>query len=159
MRSRTQTIVLMLARTFSWRHRKSRQDTCFAESVLNGNKLHTIRSDYDAWKHSIDKVRNGKFFLSLRQWSGPPGRSIMSEIAELKYNIGYERIEMRYSPDTGALEVSIEGVEYDDVQTLANNEGMTLDDFTDWFFGQGTERTVFEGVIVHFTGFRYALPK
>ena len=38
---------------------------------------------------------------------------------------------------------------------LARNDGMTLEEFKDWFFGQGLDRTVFSGVIIHFTDFRY----
>ena len=38
------------------------------------------------------------------------------------------------------------------VEQLAANDGMTLDDFVSWFFK--TSNT-FEGVIIHFTDFRY----
>ena len=48
--------------------------------------------------------------------------------------------------------VFIDGKRILNVEQLAANDGMTLDDFVSWFFK--TSNT-FEGVIIHFTDFRY----
>ena len=155
MRIRSKTVILILARTFSRRHHRAGQETRFAESVTQGTKIHTIRSDYDLWSHNIDKVRNGNFFLSLRQWQGESFRSKHIEVKELKTTVGYERIILECDPDTRALTATINGTPYHDIELLAHNEGLTYDDFVDWFFGQGIYRTRFKGIIVHFTDFRY----
>lgn len=37
---------------------------------------------------------------------------------------------------------------------LAKNDGLSVEDFTEWFFGCN-KGNVFDGVIIHFTDFRY----
>ena len=155
MRSRAKTIVLMLSKVFPRKHRSAGKKTNFERSLNEGKKIHTIRSGYEAWKHNIEKIREGMFFLSLRQWSDVPYRSKQVEIKELKETVGYERITMQYNPETGIVKAVINGKQYLDVEKIAENDGLKWDDFIDWFFGQGTDRTLFQGVIVHFTDFRY----
>lgn len=36
----------------------------------------------------------------------------------------------------------------------AKNDGLSVEDFVEWFFGNNKEN-VFEGVVIHFTDFRY----
>lgn len=157
MRNRTKTIVLMLAKAFPRKHRSAGKPTDFQRNLDCGKKIHTIRSGYELWKHNIEKIESGKFFLSLRQWSDKPYRSPQVEIRELnKSQVGYERITMQYNPETGCIKAVVGGKQYPDIRQIAENDGMSLDDFTDWFFGQGTGRTLFQGVIIHFTKFRYS---
>ena len=155
MRSRAKTIVLMLSKTFPRKHRSAGKKTNFQRSLNEGKKIHTIRSGYEAWKHNIEKIQEGNFFLSLRQWVDVPYRSKQEEIKELKNSVGYERISMQYNPETGIVKAIINGKQCLDVTKIAENDGLKWDDFIDWFFGQGTGRTLFQGVIVHFTDFRY----
>lgn len=155
MRNRAKTIVLMLSKTFPRKHRSAGKKTNFQRSLKEGKKIHTIRSGYEAWKHNIEKIQNGNFFLSLRQWVDVPYRSKQEEIKELKNSVGYERISMQYNPETGIVKAIINGKQYLDVTKIAENDGLKWDDFIDCFFGQGTGRTLFQGVIVHFTDFRY----
>lgn len=144
----------MLSKTFPRKHRSAGKKTNFQRSLNEGKKIHTIRSGYEAWKHNIEKIQKGNFFLSLRQWVDVPYRSKQEEIKELK-NVGYERISMQYNPETGIVKAIINGKQYLDVTKIAENDGLKWDDFIDWFFGQGTRRTLFQGVIVHFTDYRY----
>lgn len=157
MKVRTKTIVMMLSRTFPRKHRSAGKPTDFQRSLECGKKIHTIRGNYELWKHNISKVESGKFFLSLRQWTGLPYRSKQEEIKEVgSAHIGYERITMQYDPDTGNIKAVVGGKQYLNVHEIAENDGFSSwDDFVDWFFGQGTGRTLFQGVIVHFTDFRY----
>ncbi len=155
MRNRAKTVVLILSKTFPRKHRSAGLSTNFQRSLTAGKKIHTIRSGYEVWKHNIEKVQGGTFFLSLRQWVGVPYRSKQEEIKELKSTVGYERITMQYDPETGIIKAVINGRRYEDVKQIAKNDGLSWEDFVDWFFGQGTDRTLFQGVIVHFTNFRY----
>ena len=102
----------MLSRVFPRKHISAGKETRFKEKLYQGSKIHTIRGNYEMWKHNVEKITEGRFFLSLRQWSA-------------------------------------------DVRKLAENDGLKWDEFVDWFFGQGTGRTLFQGVIIHFTDFRY----
>ena len=106
------------------------------------------------WKHNVEKINESRFFLSIRQWTGMPYRSKQVEIKETK-NVGYERISMSYDPESGTVKAVINGKPFADVRKLAENDGLKWDEFVDWFFGQGTGRTLFQGVIIHFTDFRY----
>lgn len=154
MRERTKTVVLMLSRVFPRKHISAGKETRFKEKLYQGSKIHTIRGNYEMWKHNVEKITEGRFFLSLRQWSGMPYRSKQVEIKETK-NVGYERISMSYDPESGTVKAVINGKPFADVRKLAENDGLKWDEFVDWFFGQGTGRTLFQGVIIHFTDFRY----
>ena len=59
---------------------------------------------------------------------------------------------MTWDSDVEQPTVFIDGKRILNVEQLAANDGMTLDDFVSCFFK--TSKT-FEGVIIHFTDFRY----
>lgn len=40
------------------------------------------------------------------------------------------------------------------VEQIAKNDGLSVADFVEWFFGS-SKSNVFEGVVIHFTDFRY----
>lgn len=144
----------MLSKAFPRKHISFGKETDFQKKLENQEKIHTIRGNFELWKHNIDKIRNGSFFLSIRQWAGRAYWSKQVEIKEYK-DVGYERITMMYNPETGKLKAVIGGKAYENVEEIAKNDGLELNDFIDWFFGQGTGRTFFQGVIIHFTKFRY----
>ena len=154
MRNRAKTIVLMLSKTFPRKHISFGKETDFRTKMEKKQKIHTIRGNYELWKHNIEKIQNGKFYLSVRQWADKPYRSKQVEVMEFK-NVGYERISMQYNRETGILKAEINGKNFDNVRELAAHDGLEWDEFIDWFFGQGTGRTSFNGVIIHFTDFRY----
>lgn len=63
---------------------------------------------------------------------------------------------MTYNSALG-YEVSVNSRELfgkDEREKIAENDGLSVDSFSDWFFkkGKGNE---YSGVIIHFTGFRY----
>ena len=139
---------------FPRKHVNFGKETNFRTKLEKREKIHTIRGNYELWKHNIEKIQNGNFFLSVRHWSEKPYRSKQTEIMEFK-NVGYERISMQYDRETGNLKAVINGKLYENVKELAKNDGLEWNEFIDWFFGQGTGRTLFQGVIIHFTDFRY----
>lgn len=148
------TVVITLAKKFFAKHISSGKNTNFRKHLEEGRKIHTIRSNYDMWSHDINKINNGGYVLSIRQWQDKPYRSRQEEIKRLS-KVGYERITMEYNPDTKEIKAIINGRQYLDVRKIAENDGLRWEDFTDWFFGQGMKKTLFQGIIIHFTDFRY----
>lgn len=164
---REKKVVITLSRVFPKVHPRHGEPTMFKEHLgntlnrshngENRRKLHTIRMNFDRWAHNITKINNGDFFLSIRQWSDKPYRSKQVEIYQLRNNIGYQRITLIYDNNTDELQCYIDGLSFIDIETLAANDGLSLEDFKNWFFPPATrqERNVIRGVIIHFTDFRY----
>lgn len=65
-----------------------------------------------------------------------------------RYPAGKDDMGLRYR----AAVRFIDGKQLLNVEQLAANDGMTLDDFVSWFFKTSD---TFEGVVIHFTDFRY----
>jgi hypothetical protein len=149
-------VMISLSKTFPKTHKRAGVKTFFQRSIKNGQKIHTIRTGYERWRHNIDKVINGTHIVSLRQWTGVPYHSPQDEIGLYEKDVGYERISMAYDPDTKKVRAVINGKPYNDVKKLAENDGLKWDDFVDFFFGKGAHNaTLFQGIIIHFTKFRY----
>ncbi len=149
-------VIIILSKTFPKTHKRAGEKTFFVRSINNGTKIHTIRNGYERLRHNLDKVINGTHIVSLRQWTGVPYHSPQDEITLLT-DVGYERISMSYNPETGKVRATINGWPYDDVEQIAKNDGLEWDDFVDYFFGKGAHNArLFQGVIIHFTKFRYS---
>lgn len=153
------TVVLTLSSRFPGYHARRGQPTRFAENVVSGRKVHTIRSGYDRWKHNLDKVIRGDFSLSVREWSGRPYNS--PQVERTSYCgpvVGYQRIQMNYEPQQDKLEILIDGRPFGgDVGIIAGNDGLSVEDFMRWMF-PGTRYSncqTFDGIIIHFTPLRY----
>ena len=65
-------IIITLSRVFPTTHSRRGEPTDFASKLASGVKKHTIRKNYDLWKINAEKMERGKFYLSIRQWSGRP---------------------------------------------------------------------------------------
>lgn len=151
-------IIITLSRVFPATHSRRGEATEFASKLTSGVKKHTIRKNYDLWKLNAKKMERGKFYLSIRQWSGRPYNSPQVEIAQRHNPIGVQPIELYYHSDNGEITAKIDGREWLDADcyTIAKNEGLSVQDFKEWFFGKyPQEDKVFTGVIIHFTDFRY----
>jgi hypothetical protein len=121
----------------------------------DGGKLHTIRTNYDLWARRAEKINRGEAVLSLRQWSGKPYRSRQEEFLRLE-KIGVQKVYTGWMPGLQGIKFVkyIAFHVYDtgitSRQTLAQNDGLSFDDFVNWFpvpFG--------DGVIIHFSDFKY----
>lgn len=149
---------LLLSNRFPASHTSAGQPTNFERSILIGQnggsngKIHTIRENYAWWEQKAIKINAGDMVLSLKQWTERPYHSEQRKILELK-KIGVQHISMEYDRETGKLICLIDGKPYENTGQLAANDGLSLPDFIDWFFGDG--KTSFSGVIIHFTDFRY----
>ena len=148
-------IVIILSRVFPTTHSRRGQETNFANKFLSGEKKHTIRQNYDLWKVNAEKMKRVNFYVSIRQWTGRPYHSSMEEIAKI-HKLGIQSIAIYYHSDNDTMTAKIDGKEWFDADTLAKNDGLSIQDFKEWFFGkEPKEDKVFNGCIVHFTDFRY----
>lgn len=144
-------VILTLCRVFPVTHSKAGELTGFESKLKSGKKIHTIR--YNAkgvWDKRYNDISLGKKYLSVREWTGRPYNSQQREFARYA-SIGLQHVTMTKVNDT--CRVLVDGKEIP-VQEVAKNDGLTVGEFMEWFFGENKE-SVFEGVIIHFTNFRY----
>lgn len=138
-------VILLVAKSFLKYHSKAGQQTDFERKIKDGEKLHTIRSNFKEWEKKIRKIENGDGKLVVKQWSGVPYRSPQIKLFELEDGVGIQKLEFiegKFVID-GKTEVTIE--------TLAKNDGLELQDFKDWFQVFPTTPMA----IIHFSKFRY----
>lgn len=132
------THVLILSEYFPKTHPKAGLETYFFESILHKVKKHTIRENFDYWEPKIKEVQEGKAVLSLRKWTGKPYNSKQVEVFRLTKEDGVGIEETAKYPSTD----------------LAQNDGLEMADFMDWFKGSDWSQTK---AIIHFTPFRYGI--
>lgn len=129
--------VLILYRYFPAYHPKAGEETHFFEKIASGEKIHTIRGNYDLWKKRIDEVNAGKAYISRRYWSGKPYKSQQVEYDKI-YRAGIENTEIIHMIDW---------------RSLAHNDGLSVVDFAEWF----SRKNMSNLAIIHFTDFRYEI--
>ena len=118
-------------------------------------KLHTIRANYPLWEKRIKEVQEEKAVLSVRQWTGKPYRSKQVEIAMLTAENGIGIQKLSFDKDNDGVPslkyFNING-KYIDREILANNDGLSKEDWQEWFRGYNLSKPM---AIIHFTKFRY----
>lgn len=146
-------MIVSLCRVFPKGHRKAGEATDFEAKVKDGRKIHTIRyNGNDVWAKRYKDIMEGRKYLSLRQWTGRPYNSEQREIAKVE-KIGLQKVTMTYSSGDSLPKVWIDG-KPQDIEAVAKNDGMTVEEFVEWFFGSSKEN-IFEGVVIQFTDFKY----
>lgn len=150
-------IIITLSKQFPMSLSRRGEPTEFKVKLEKGEKLHTIRRNYDLWKINAEKMERGNFYLSVRQWSGRPYNSKQVEIAQIDRPIGVQPIQLNYHHDGGLMTAKIlDTGRLVDVAELAAHDGLSLEDFREWFFGSDPkEDKTFRGVVIHFTDLRY----
>ena len=140
------TYILTLAKHFPLCHHRAGEPTEFKEKFLNGEKIHTIRSNYGLWKARVKEVQNGTAVISVRQWKDKPYRSEQITICELNKDsgLGIEKISL---PSLGNLGIVLKL--YPD---LDKNDGLSCLDWINWFEHYERNKPL---AIIHFTPFRY----
>lgn len=146
-------VVLTLCRVFPVSHTLAGEPTGFEGKLKEGDKIHTIRyNNNGVWDGRYKDIASGNKYLSVREWTGRPYNSEQREFA--KYDkIGLQHITMTYGVDDSVPQVWIDNKKVP-VEIVAKNDGLTVEQFVEWFFGK-SKSNVFEGVVVHFTNFRY----
>ena len=134
--------VLILSWAFPVSHGRKGQLTEFLAKYKRREKLHTIRANVKGHFKAGEKV-------SVRQWSGKPYATKQLQIGTDV--IGIEPV--RIVNASNGLHAFV-GDERINVQDLIRNDGLTHNDFRDWFFPTG-QFGEFRGDILHFTDFRY----
>ena len=138
-------VVLLIAKNFLKYHSKAGTPTNFNKAIRDASKIHTIRSNFNEWEKKILKVQNGNGRLILKQWMGLPYRTPQVKLFDMKEDVGIQMLEFidgKFIID-GKTEVEIE--------SLAKNDFLSLEDFNEWFKVFPTEPMA----IIHFTKFRY----
>lgn len=153
------TYVLTVSQRFPSTHKRKGEYTEFISKICCAKdidlpfpaydpKLHTIRLNYPLWEKRIKEVKAGNAILSLRYWSGKPYRSKQVEFTVLDKDsgIGIQKLEdpsnFVFAPINGKT------INW---ETIAKNDGLSFDDFCDWFKVRSKEPMA----IIHFTEFRY----
>jgi len=125
------------------------------EIFVSQKKIHTIRQDYQLWKKRIDEVNAGNAVLVIYEWKGKPYRSKTNEIFRFDKDggIGVQKLIFQQSS------LNFPRVIRDDnavvalnPTVLSKNDGISLQDFKDWFKGYDLSEPM---AIIHFTKFRY----
>lgn len=152
------TYVITLSKNYMKGHPKAGQPTNFKEKFLSGEKIHTIRGNYELWKKRLDNVRNRKAVLSIRQWQGKPYNSKQIEIAKITSVscCGVQLISL-WKPNKDDIYWNINDRNVKErLHDVAKNDGLDIEDFRRWFIpSRDTQNFYFEGAIIHFTPFRY----
>lgn len=142
------TYVLTVSITFPKTHKRAGENTYFMEKIKNGEKIHTIRANYELWEKRINNIKNGLARLSVRVWEDKPYHSKQKQIAEFiaERGISIQKLE----DPTNFVFASINGktINWEDV---AKNDGLSFGDFCDWF----KVRQYSPMAIIQFTDFRY----
>lgn len=146
------TYVITLSKTFMKGHPRAGQPTNFREKFLKGEKIHTIRGNYELWAKRIKEVEEGKAILSVRDWSEKAYRSPQVIIKDLtkEDKIGCQKLTF----EDGKFEAQfVDGNYcYTVLDTPAKNDGLSFEDFKAWFKNYKLNESM---AIIQFTGFRY----
>lgn len=146
-------VILTLCKVFPVTHSRAGEKTGFEQKLKNGIKKHTIRYNAkDVWDKRYNDIYKSKKYLSVREWTGRPYNSEQREFARYD-KIGLQKITMTYSSTDEVPQCWVDG-KHVSAYDLAKNDGLSVEDFTEWFFGCN-KGNVFDGVIIHFTDFRY----
>lgn len=151
----------MVAKNYPKKHLREGEPTEFAEKIKRGEKIHTIRANYELWEKRIKEVEAGRAYLSLRQWSDSPYKSKQVEIAQLHdiNGVGIIAVEKRnggqiwhYNEDPTSFDFTPLKPLGDKNITLAKNDGLEIEDFMSWFENVEKNKPL---ALIHFTPFRY----
>jgi len=150
---KVKTYILIVSSIFPKTHIRAGEQTLFKEKILKFEKIHTIRSNKELWKKRIDEVNQGKALLSIRTWNGAPYKSPQIEIKQLTKDdgIGYE--EVIFTRNDLHMPI-INGLQDNIRNQLSYNDGLTQEDFVDWFKGYDLSKSL---LIIHFTDFKYRI--
>ena len=140
------TYVIMLSKVFPKGHIREGEPTGFKEKFLSGEKIHTIRTNFDLWNKRIKEVKAGEAMISLRQWEDKPYRSKQIEIAKLTKDDGVG-LSYIYLKDKSILNYLL-----DTLPGLDTNDGLSREDWLSWFDKAPLNQYL---PVIHFTPFRY----
>lgn len=133
---------------------------CSADCQCYRNaKFHTLRGNYDLWHKRFEEIYAGRAYLSVRIWSGKPYASKQIEIARLTKDDGIGMQLLCFAGNNSKKDRELHrpivgGTTKIDYRSLAVMDGLSLQDWEDWFT-TGDYDLSEPMVIIHFTSFRY----
>lgn len=147
------TYVITLSHTFPKTHSKAGEPTYFPV-LFRKKKIHTIRANYPFWARRFEQIEKGNACLSVRMWTGKPYRSPQHELARLTKDdgIGIERLDFYHDRDRNILKFLTVGGAFPDIEDVAKNDGLTLEEWKEWFKNYNLDQPL---AVIHFTNFRY----
>jgi len=152
-RTEKKKVILTLCRVFPATHSQAGKLTGFEGKLKSGEKIHTIRHNAkDVWQERYKGIEQGRKYLSVREWMGRPYNSEQREFARYD-RIGLQHIRMVRVSSGEIPQVWVDGKSVP-IEEVARHDGLNLEDFIEWFFG-GDKADTFDGVVIHFTNFRY----
>lgn len=144
---------VILSTNFPVTHTRAGEPTEFRTSFVRGKKIHTIRGNFPLWEKRFEEIQKGEACLAIRQWTGRPYWSPMIEISRLTRDDGIGLQQLRFTLDADNSRIAIiNDVCLPSLRVLAENDGLFLDDWNDWFRGSQCSQPM---AIIHFTKFRY----
>ena len=166
--TQTKKAILTLSKRFMKDHPRAGEPTGFREKVLSGEKIHTCRlhTSKGWWEGIIQNLRRQGGELHLRQWTGKPYASPQETLKILPSAAVHTQLltlSVRHIPERGAIAygASVEGRQVP-LELLAKNDGLTFQDYIDWFrplLDRVTDPKTGCGevtlTIIHFTEFSY----
>lgn len=140
--------IVIISTQFPCTHPAKGEKTKFLELIECGKKIHTIRANYELWKKRIDEVNRGEAVLQLKYWTGKPYHTPQALFKELKQGeVGIQKLQV------AVRSYFIDGLaSWLTTEKLANNDGLSHLDFTDWFQNSDFAKPA---ALIHFTNFRY----
>ncbi len=128
------------------------EPTNFERLILDQNKIHTIRDNFDYWSKQIQQVVDAKARLSLRVWTGAPRRSKQREFLSLTSSdgVGISKI-IKTSKGFMVGDVLMER-DSSLGNHLAINDGLDPSAFAYWFESTPIGH---ECALIHLNSYRY----
>jgi hypothetical protein len=147
---------LAISRQFPAKHPRKGEKTLFYFNILEGNKIHTIRANYELWAKRFEKIDRGEAVLELYFWSGKPYRSKSIAFCRMGKDdgIGIQKLEFQGNSIEFPY-VTTNGIRHENfysIAELSTNDGLYEPDFKAWFKGYDLRKPM---AIIHFTKFRY----
>lgn len=130
---------MMFSTVFPKNHPSAGQPTNFPTLIQQGLKIHSIRSNYELWRDRAICAADGNCILSLRIWEDKPYRSKQVvlknlhtfQVQKLRFHEG--DICMPYIQQNETKPGCIPMIYPLSIKTLANNDGLSLKDWINWF--------------------------
>jgi hypothetical protein len=150
------TYVLTISQFFPKTHKKSGMPTGFLDAIAINIKKHTIRGNFELWQKRFEKIKKGEACLSIRNWTGKPYKSKQVEVFNFKNTDGISLEKLEFYEDKDGIPALkyplINNKSEPNINALAENDGLSLTDFKEWFRGYDLSQPM---AIIHFTDFRY----
>lgn len=149
------TYVLMLSQSFPTKHPRSGNPTGFRKKFLSGEKRHTIRANFPLWAKRIHEVQQGEAVISVRQWEARPyfSRQITIGCLTAESGTGIQKLTFQLDRD-GCASFNFFDIDgkYPELKELAANDGLSVDDWKEWFRGYDFSQPM---AVIQFGKFRY----